>query len=54
MGNPELVRNVALVGHLHSGKTTLMDTFVQQTHLKQWSLSKDYRYTDTRIDEQER
>ena len=29
MDNHELVRNVGLVGHLHSGKTTLMDTFVQ-------------------------
>lgn len=54
MSNPHLIRNVALVGHLHSGKTTLMDTFIQQTHLKEWKLGRDYRFTDTRVDEQER
>ncbi|KNC73312.1 hypothetical protein SARC_14130, partial [Sphaeroforma arctica JP610] len=30
--NRDLIRNVALVGHLHHGKTTLMDCFVEQTH----------------------
>lgn len=30
MANPELVRNVAVVGHLHHGKTTIMDMFVEQ------------------------
>jgi hypothetical protein len=30
MANPELVRNVALVGHIHHGKTGLMDMFVEQ------------------------
>ncbi|KAH8433611.1 116 kDa U5 small nuclear ribonucleoprotein component [Aspergillus melleus] len=29
---PEQVRNIALVGHLHHGKTALMDMFVMQTH----------------------
>lgn len=33
MTNPELVRNVAVVGHLHHGKTTIMDMMVEQTHL---------------------
>ena len=32
-GNPALIRNVALVGHLHHGKTSLMDMLVEQTHL---------------------
>ena len=27
--NPELVRNVAIVGGLHHGKTSLMDVFVK-------------------------
>lgn len=30
MANPELVRNVAVIGHLHHGKTTVMDMFVEQ------------------------
>lgn len=29
---PDQVRNIALVGHLHHGKTALMDMFVMQTH----------------------
>lgn len=31
-GNPALVRNVALIGHLHHGKTAIMDMLVEQTH----------------------
>jgi hypothetical protein len=33
MANPELVRNVAIVGHLHHGKTTVMDMLVEQVRL---------------------
>lgn len=32
MSNPNLVRNVALVGNLHHGKTLFMDMLVEQTH----------------------
>lgn len=32
MGFPEQVRNVALVGHLHHGKTAFMDMLVVETH----------------------
>jgi U5 small nuclear ribonucleoprotein component len=57
MSNPSLVRNVALVGHIHHGKTLFMDMLVEQTHhistFDQHS-EKHMRYTDTRIDEQER
>jgi U5 small nuclear ribonucleoprotein component len=51
---PDLVRNIALVGHLQHGKTTFMDMLIQQTHPKFWSLNKEMRYTDTRTDEQKR
>ncbi|TDL26446.1 P-loop containing nucleoside triphosphate hydrolase protein [Rickenella mellea] len=39
---PEVVRNVAVVGHLHHGKTALMDMSAFETH-------KLLRYTDTHI-----
>jgi len=52
--HPELVRNVAFLGHLHHGKTTFMDLLVQQTHEKNWGLRKEQKYTDTRPDEQAR
>lgn len=57
MSNPTLVRNVALVGHLHHGKTVFMDMLVEQTHhisTFDQDSEKHMRYTDTRIDEQER
>mmetsp|Transcript_28077 Transcript_28077/g.70533 ORF Transcript_28077/g.70533 Transcript_28077/m.70533 type:complete len:994 (-) Transcript_28077:1097-4078(-) len=57
MGNSNLVRNVAVAGHLHHGKTTLMDMLLEQTHdvkFEWFSNDKQLRYTDTRLDEQER
>ncbi|KAK9757693.1 hypothetical protein RND81_01G179800 [Saponaria officinalis] len=57
MSNPNLVRNVALVGHLHHGKTLFMDMLVEQTHhvsTFDTKNEKHMRYTDTRVDEQER
>ncbi|XP_044464193.1 110 kDa U5 small nuclear ribonucleoprotein component CLO [Mangifera indica] len=57
MSNPALVRNVALVGHLHHGKTVFMDMLIEQTHHMSTfdpNSEKHMRYTDTRIDEQER
>jgi 116 kDa U5 small nuclear ribonucleoprotein component len=56
-GNPNLVRNVAIAGHLHHGKTTFMDMLTEQTHeiTYEWlSNEKQLRYTDTRLDEQDR
>lgn len=55
--NPSLVRNVALVGNLHHGKTVFMDMLVEQTHrfsTFEASNERHMRFTDTRIDEQER
>ncbi|KAL6504660.1 hypothetical protein OROHE_023418 [Orobanche hederae] len=57
MSNPMLVRNVALVGNLQHGKTLFMDMLVEQTHhisTFDQNSEKHMRYTDTRIDEQER
>lgn len=55
MGNPELTRNVAVAGHLHHGKTCLLDTLIYETHHTRHetrSNQKQMRYTDSRIDEQ--
>ncbi|CAN1810135.1 110 kDa U5 small nuclear ribonucleoprotein component CLO [Linum perenne] len=57
MSNPALIRNVALVGHVHHGKTLFMDMLVEQTHhisTFNTKSEKHMRYTDTRVDEQER
>jgi len=37
MSFPEMIRNVAIVGHLHHGKTALMDALVLQTHKLIWN-----------------
>lgn len=42
MGFPELIRNVAVVGHLHHGKTSLIDMLVCETH----DTHRLSRYTD--------
>uniref|UniRef100_A0A8D9AUG7 116 kDa U5 small nuclear ribonucleoprotein component n=1 Tax=Cacopsylla melanoneura TaxID=428564 RepID=A0A8D9AUG7_9HEMI len=56
MDTPHLIRNVALVGHLHHGKTTMIDCLVRQTHpeYRQPAEEKNLRYTDTLFTEQER
>lgn len=53
------VRNVAICGALHHGKTLLCDMIFQQTHLPdktsaRWDLNKDYKFTDNRRDEIDR
>lgn len=55
MDTPDLIRNVALCGHLHHGKTTFSDALIEQTHPGIGSIeSKDLRYTDTLFTEIER
>mmetsp|Transcript_12614 Transcript_12614/g.18871 ORF Transcript_12614/g.18871 Transcript_12614/m.18871 type:complete len:983 (+) Transcript_12614:67-3015(+) len=54
MDHPTLLRNIALIGNLHHGKTTLMDLFVRETHELDWTQTKYQGYTDTRFDEQKR
>lgn len=39
--HPSMIRNVALIGNLHHGKTTLIDMLVSQTHSVNWELDKD-------------
>lgn len=51
---PDRIRNLAICGHLHHGKTLLMDMFVQDTHIKYWDPAVEHKYTDTRKDEKER
>jgi U5 small nuclear ribonucleoprotein component len=41
MTNRELIRNVAMVGHLHHGKTSFMDMLVEWTHDVSWDLGKE-------------
>jgi U5 small nuclear ribonucleoprotein component len=59
---PEQIRNVAIVGHLHHGKTAFMDMLVKQTHDLTERLEKrigrrreeQLRYTDVHFLERER
>jgi 116 kDa U5 small nuclear ribonucleoprotein component len=59
---PDQIRNIAFTGHLHHGKTALMDMLVLQTHDLQERLEKkigrrrdeQLRYTDTHFLERER
>ncbi|KAK9464868.1 P-loop containing nucleoside triphosphate hydrolase protein [Lipomyces arxii] len=58
MNFPDQIRNVAFVGHLHHGKTALMDMLVQETHgikdLKGKRMGEQIRYTDTHVLERDR
>ncbi|KAL4889153.1 P-loop containing nucleoside triphosphate hydrolase protein [Aspergillus ambiguus] len=59
---PEQIRNIAIVGHLHHGKTAFMDMLVTQTHDLTERLDKragtrkeeQLRYTDIHFLERER
>ncbi|KAH0837913.1 Calreticulin family-domain-containing protein [Lanmaoa asiatica] len=54
MSFPEMVRNVAIVGHLHHGKTALMDMLVFETHKLVWDADNPLKYTDTHVLSRER
>ncbi|XP_059092631.1 LOW QUALITY PROTEIN: 116 kDa U5 small nuclear ribonucleoprotein component-like [Tigriopus californicus] len=55
MDNAHLVRNVALVGHLHHGKSSFVDALMQETHPElRTKEDRPLRYTDTLFTEQER
>ncbi|KAK5058912.1 hypothetical protein LTR84_011176 [Exophiala bonariae] len=59
---PEGIRNIAVAGHLHHGKTAFVDMLVMQTHNLQERLDRrigrrrdeQLRYTDTHFLERER
>ncbi|KAF8915081.1 P-loop containing nucleoside triphosphate hydrolase protein [Mucidula mucida] len=51
---PEMVRNVAVVGHIHHGKTALLDMLVFETHKLVWDADSPTRYTDTHVLSRER
>ncbi|CAJ0573309.1 unnamed protein product, partial [Mesorhabditis spiculigera] len=55
MDCPHVIRNVAIAGHLHHGKTTFMDCLMEQTHPDFCRAEdQDTRYTDTLFIEQQR
>ncbi|KAI1434110.1 P-loop containing nucleoside triphosphate hydrolase protein [Xylaria sp. CBS 124048] len=62
MNFPDQIRNIALAGHLHHGKTAFMDMLVLETHDIAAQLDKrlgrkrdeQLRYTDTHIMERDR
>ncbi|RUS27799.1 hypothetical protein BC938DRAFT_482716 [Jimgerdemannia flammicorona] len=54
MNFPNLVRNIAIVGHLHHGKTSFVDMLVSETHDVPINADQPERYTDTHTLERER
>lgn len=55
---PERIRNIALCGNIHSGKTSILDMFINQTHSFNSKNQKEeeskLRYTDNHILETKR
>jgi len=55
LSNQDLMRNIAVVGHLHHGKTGLIDMLVSSTHAGfSYDNKQHRRFLDTRQDERER
>eukprot|EP00478_Filoreta_tenera_P000130 GABV01000130.1.p1 GENE.GABV01000130.1~~GABV01000130.1.p1 ORF type:complete len:380 (-),score=158.78 GABV01000130.1:744-1772(-) len=58
MDHPTLIRHIAVVGHIHHGKTSLLDTLVAETHPEHPAFAptrpQQPRYTDARHDEHTR
>lgn len=43
MSFPDMIRNVAVVGHLHHGKTALLDMLIFETHKIDWNADNQAR-----------
>lgn len=54
MTSPQLIRNIAIIGHLHHGKTTFIDTLIESTLEESFHPAKNIRYSMGRKDEQDR
>lgn len=54
MSFPDMVRNVVVAGHLHSGKTRLVDMLVEETHQVEIDTDRNSRYTDSHMLERDR
>ena len=51
MQKPQLIRNVAILGHLHHGKTILSDMLIKSTYEKINNPENVHKFTDHRHDE---
>lgn len=51
---PDQMRNVMVAGHIHHGKTALLDMLVFETHQLTWDADRPTRYTDTHVLERSR
>jgi U5 small nuclear ribonucleoprotein component len=49
MSFPEMIRNIAVVGHLHHGKTALVDMLVFETHKLDWNADTQARLPSHRF-----
>ncbi|KAJ3000558.1 U5 small nuclear ribonucleoprotein component [Globomyces sp. JEL0801] len=54
LAHPDLIRNIAVVGHLHHGKTSFMDMLLTHTHDIFSDMDKQIRYTDVHLMERDR
>ena len=51
MAKPKFIRNVAIIGHQHHGKTLLSDLLIESTYSKPKMNQIPQKYTDLRVDE---